>query len=469
MWIKTRLKNKSSNKSKWFGFILLLFGAVSCASVRTGLESSISKVEAKLPEYGKISPFYTLPIKSEGNLDFFVDLNGFWKEEVYNVETFYSFNLNDLIFLITDDDTYRADFTLKQACYDREGNFVFDKKWDDSIIIDNYESTRVKRVIIKRNVFQLEPGEYKISYFFEDKNSGRNARTERANIVIEPFEESNLVLSDIGFADYRNVLLEKEEFDSLKKDYENMQHANRIFEDSLNIFYEIYNNEGPVTIEYSVFDRNGKQVLSDSLITDSVKDAKTIHFDLSDFSDGLFIFVIKAYSDSLSTAISKQFAIYKIKFDIRNNFEETVRLIDSYINYSKGSLKRLKESKPGKERREAWKEFWKQFDPTTITEKNEYLDEFARRINFANTYFRAGVTKGSRSDMGMVYICLGPPNEAYYEPMPKWGHAYEVWEYYRGFRYTSQRRFVFYDEVGVGAKGDYRLVDSYNLPRWFEY
>jgi GWxTD domain-containing protein len=54
--------------------------------------------------------------------------------------------------------------------------------------------------------------------------------------------------------------------------------------------------------------------------------------------------------------------------------------------------------------------FWKQRDPTPATPQNEYKDEMEKRFKYVNEYFRRGtVREGWMTDMGRIYMILGPP------------------------------------------------------------
>jgi len=55
-------------------------------------------------------------------------------------------------------------------------------------------------------------------------------------------------------------------------------------------------------------------------------------------------------------------------------------------------------------------EFWRQRDPTPGTPRNEYREEYERRIASANAKFGRGrPTDGMKSDRGRIYIKLGSP------------------------------------------------------------
>ncbi len=54
--------------------------------------------------------------------------------------------------------------------------------------------------------------------------------------------------------------------------------------------------------------------------------------------------------------------------------------------------------------------FWKMRDPTPGTPENEYKEEIVKRFNYVNKTFRRGSTReGWMTDMGKIYMILGPP------------------------------------------------------------
>lgn len=54
--------------------------------------------------------------------------------------------------------------------------------------------------------------------------------------------------------------------------------------------------------------------------------------------------------------------------------------------------------------------FWKMRDPTPGTPENEYKEELIKRFEYVNKYFSRGTTRpGWQTDMGKVYMILGPP------------------------------------------------------------
>lgn len=75
--------------------------------------------------------------------------------------------------------------------------------------------------------------------------------------------------------------------------------------------------------------------------------------------------------------------------------------------------------------------FWKQRDPTPATAQNEYKDEILKRFRHVNMTFHRGTSRpGWMTDMGRIYMILGPPaNIERFETVSALYPA-QVWYYY---------------------------------------
>jgi len=74
--------------------------------------------------------------------------------------------------------------------------------------------------------------------------------------------------------------------------------------------------------------------------------------------------------------------------------------------------------------------FWKQRDPTPGSAENESKTEHYKRIDYANHYFgREATGAGWRTDMGRIYIVLGPPQDIETYDMQGTIYATQVWTY----------------------------------------
>jgi GWxTD domain-containing protein len=99
------------------------------------------------------------------------------------------------------------------------------------------------------------------------------------------------------------------------------------------------------------------------------------------------------------------------------------------------------------ERQSRFEAFWKTLDPSPSTMRNEAFEEYYTRIEHANANYRS-YTEGWLTDMGMVYIILGPP-AAVERFNIRTGFAQRV-----VWTYANNMSFVFDDNTGFG---DYRL------------
>lgn len=121
------------------------------------------------------------------------------------------------------------------------------------------------------------------------------------------------------------------------------------------------------------------------------------------------------------------------------------------------------------EREEFIEQFWLRRDPDPDTTENEYLEEYYRRIAYANERFSSGIP-GWKTDRGRIYITFGPPDSIESHPA---GGPYER-PYYQGGGQTSTFPFEiwfyrFIDGIGSGIEiefvdpsgsGEYRIAQS---------
>jgi GWxTD domain-containing protein len=94
--------------------------------------------------------------------------------------------------------------------------------------------------------------------------------------------------------------------------------------------------------------------------------------------------------------------------------------------------------------KEFWEEFWRRRDPSPGTPENERMDEFYKRVQYANQHFEAGIA-GWKTDMGRIYIVNGNPDEVVRNPFNVDRPPEEIWYYYR-----DRKTFVFVDREGFG-------------------
>lgn len=131
--------------------------------------------------------------------------------------------------------------------------------------------------------------------------------------------------------------------------------------------------------------------------------------------------------------------------------------------------------------REAFIEaFWKMRDPTPGTPENEFKEEIIKRFEYANINFKRGSSReGWQTDMGRIYIILGPP--ASIERLEgKTGIVpCQIWTYYGDVNKGLPAHFelIFFQKSGVGefklydplADGPISLLENKREVDWEDY
>lgn len=147
------------------------------------------------------------------------------------------------------------------------------------------------------------------------------------------------------------------------------------------------------------------------------------------------------------------------------SFKEEVLCDIHYITTAQ-QKREIKQLETKVEIRRYLKSFWKELDPSPVTGKNEFKEEYDRRLAHARQFFRYG--KFWMSDRARVCLLYGIPdqiNSAPFIDLP-FGHskminALEIWLYDKpaGYfarpsifsnLYPNQQKFVFADINGLG-------------------
>jgi GWxTD domain-containing protein len=113
-------------------------------------------------------------------------------------------------------------------------------------------------------------------------------------------------------------------------------------------------------------------------------------------------------------------------------------------------IDRLNEATDAREKRRRYAELWAGMDPTPGTARNEAMEEYFARIDYAKEHFRS-YAAGWMTDQGRVYVLYGPPDRIARDPFRSDSRRIETWHYYA----RGNLEISFEDESGFG---DFRLV-----------
>ncbi len=130
-----------------------------------------------------------------------------------------------------------------------------------------------------------------------------------------------------------------------------------------------------------------------------------------------------ANNNSMARATSFKFRIVRSADWVTKNYKNEIR----YLRYlvREKEMERLQEIAE-EEQATALEEFWTKIDPVPATAVNELRVQYFERIDYANKNFTTEEHEGWETNMGEVYILLGPPTEIYGSRLNQiWVYEYE--------------------------------------------
>jgi GWxTD domain-containing protein len=337
---------------------------------------------------------------------------------------------------------YEATISIKE----RRGDQVGRTFWQDSILISNYEESiaRMKGVTLATH-FSVLPGDYEYQASLFDLDTKNTGQIE-AKLNLENFTKKITLHSPILLVNQTGEWgFESNKIPSFSNS------ANDISEGLL--FYVSGKCEsGEYSIDYSVINMDKKTSWSKSHI-DSSANGRLEHYiripaeAFEGITSNLKVTLKQGRrSASKSTKVSIRLpGVSHLITDIDKALDQMTYILTSQ---EKAKVKR----KSKKQREKLFKEFWDSRDPTPGTLANELMEEYYKRVAYANEHF-TGIAGGWKSDMGMIYIIFGVPEDVERSVMSQSHGNYEIWYYYR-----ITRSFVFEDRDGLGY---YRLTTPF--------
>lgn len=337
--------------------------------------------------------------------------------------------------------------------------------------------------IFDKKYFSIYPGQYNFQLIAEI--DGNKIQQTNGTILIRDFADNKKTsMSDILLAhilvDYdtnsHNQLFRKHKLYIIP----NVDHTINGLYTNLKYYYELYHIDISKTNEIfaklSINAGDGKNVFNfDKRITissNSIYDYGMIPIDT--LKNGVYSFEVSIYQmDKLLAQQQTKFYILvpdkkfyqpkdyieSITFErspfsimtldkIDYEFETMKPILSEYEIEKYNSLNTLRS------RQRAIFEYWKQRDTDTTTTANEFMREYQKRIDFADSFFSRGIMPGWKTERGRVLLKYGFPTnrEVYRAKGDK--NAAEDWQYdnlYGGCY------FIFIDKFGDTS---FRLVHS---------
>jgi len=389
---------------------------------------------------------------------FFWDVVNFRSSEVGKscLELFLKIPYDEVQFLYQKDRTYKAKYEVSVVVFDDKNFQVDGKIWENSINLKEFDLTNSrKHYSFTSHSFDVLPGTYRVTVGVMDMET-KQTTTQSAQVEARDFSTDAISISDVMIADSIavDVAGKVTPFPAVNTPRREVGH--------LYGYFYLYSNRdyGPFKVELSIRNAKRKKVYSDSRKFEREGNATPVVFEIADknMPHGMYALKIKAKTGKQKAEYQKVFFIRWEGVPVSAAGLEAA--IDQMRYIARGkNYKKIKKAEPDSQR-QAFRRFWKSLDPSPSTERNELMEEYYRRVEYANAHF-SGMQEGWRTDRGMVYIVLGPPDDVERDPMMRtyWENwltgrpikAWQVWQYYDLNRY-----FVFFDEDGFG---DFKLAN----------
>jgi GWxTD domain-containing protein len=364
---------------------------------------------------------------------------------VTTMDVFAQIPFNKIHFYKTDDG-FHGEYTLTVSVYDTTKTTLLQERIkNESVKVDNFGSTQsTKNFKISVVTFNLAPQAYTVVSVMEDNDSKQVYKVEHQ--VKVPAYNYKVSASDL-------FVISNQKADDGTKLIPNITRVITTKHNSLPIYFEIYSDSTRVTsLSFRIFSKEDSVIYSTAAVKTLQPGKNAVSYSLDSLMLPYGEYTLNATiydTNALPLAtIKKGFSMWSA------NLPFYVRDIDKAIEEmqyiaSATEMDSLKAKKTYDEKVRAFYEFWKKKDPNPTTEENEFLLEYYRRIEYANRNFSHYIG-GWKTDMGMVYVYLGTPNNIDRHPFEIDSKPYEVWEYYE-----LNLNVVFVDYTGFG---DYRII-----------
>ncbi len=357
----------------------------------------------------------------------------------------------EMIQFVKDNDGFKGEFDLAVEVINKNKDYVFSDVLNKTLKVEKYNSTDAEnRFSIIEKSFILDPGKYKIRLELEDSQT-KSTKIFEHNVKLDKYDEDRIDTGDILFYHNRGLVSDEKTLDNSE---------NTIA--SYIAFTEVYNvNEADkYTMKYDIYNEKKKKVISRESVLQGKEGVDSIYIDLrrEDLSAGLYNIQIEFKNGKKKTKTSSSFAVYWAGMPItEKELDEAISQM-RYIDRENKSKKIRK--KNFQEKMTFFKEFWEKMDPTPGTPENEHMKKYYSRVRYSTFNFK-GRRQGWNTDMGMVYILMGPPDEIYRSPSSADARPWNSWQYYR-----HNITLVFEDFSGLGFYKLKNLNDFYHKSRF---
>ena len=365
--------------------------------------------------------------QGSGKPVFFSNILKFFSKEPgkFELQCFASLEYDRLHF-IKEDSLFTAEYDFGIAVYDNEGSEIPIKQQKERRKLQVKKYTDTESRILKNihsQKFVLPEGIYSVVLYARDVNSRQEYKIEE-EVSFEP-QGAIYGVSEPLVVQLKNLEFKPDSISPL------VSNVIDIKNDEAGIFFEVFaDNATPeYHVSYEIENYRGIVVARDQFkraVRDKIN-YEIIKLRGDSIEIGNYTMMIKIDLGGKKFERNINFLIKWKEFFINfSDLREAVRQM-AYIVPDDTLNKVLKQSDQDVEN--YFKSFWKIKSLETIG-SNPLMEEYYRRINFANIHFKVPKKQGWRTDMGQVYCVMGEPEEIQSFAFPKNQKPYEIWVYY---------------------------------------
>jgi len=388
--------------------------------------------------------------KPEVKVKYYQDFLSFkGNEDKTRVDVFIQVPYNAVQFVKTGQG-FEASYSLSVSFYDEnKQNLITEKIWNEKIVAISFELTSSpENFNLGHRSFELKPGVYSIQTSLTDNDSKNQYSSE--NVYSVKSFSSTPSMSDVMLVAKKTIV------DGNTKIIPNVSRNILSDRDDLSTFIEIYSDTArSLLTDYLILDENEIEVTNVTKKVELNKGTTQVFNNIDSLTLNLGSYYLKVtlrdssgkmFDYSVKSFVSRWFGVPHSITDLEKAVDQMVYIANpediSYINDASDRMEKAKR----------FVAYWIKYDSNPSDSYNPVFNEYYNRVAMANANFTTYSLEGWRSDRGMVFIILGPPDNIERHPFEYYAKPYEIWQYY-----NLNRSFLFVDNTGFG---DYRLDPS---------
>jgi GWxTD domain-containing protein len=345
---------------------------------------------------------------------------------------------------------YLARYDVTLVIENAEEKLLQDRSWSVDVRVQDFAQTvSRKQYSLAYQSLVVDPGSYQVSISVKDQDTKTGGKLKRAMLVTD-YSKGSLALSDIMIVSRLTTTAEGK-----NRVVPNISGNVGTEGEGFFLYFEVYDStaSGTVSLTSKIYNQ-AKELVGKSTREENLSSARTQAFmkiDSLTLPVGTYLVTVEAVNTGKDAdpgaTTSRSFTARWA--DIPMSITDLSKAVDQLRYIAKPSeYDYVREAETDEQRKTRFLDFWNKRDPDPSTPRNELMEEYYQRVEYASKNFGHFI-EGWKTDMGMVYIRFGPPDNIERHPFDAGNKPFEVWYYYQ-----LERQFLFVDDSGFG---DYKL------------